>query len=127
MQVSRIELKLKNMENYPVARTKGGLRVDGFPDAVKLIKLDDPKARRISELLLHRHHLEFADRCLEAISKAPVDSPTVREALWRCAIVHFAKCFGSSAARFQLSREKIYKNEPPEAKHVFEYFQSLRD
>ena len=78
MQVSRIELKLKNMENYPIARTKGGLRVDGFPDAVKLIKLDDPEARRISELLLHRHHLEFADRCLEAISKAPVDSPTVR-------------------------------------------------
>jgi len=30
-------------------------------------------------------------------------------------------------ARFQLSREKIYKNEPPQAKLVFDYFQNLRN
>ncbi len=115
------------MEHYSVTRVEGGLHVEGFPDAVRLIKLDDPKARRVSDLLLHRYDLEFADACLEEINKAPVDPPIMREALWRSAIVHFAKCFGSSAARFQLSREKIYKGEPPEAKQVFEYFQHLRD
>lgn len=115
------------MEHYSCTRTEGGLHVEGFPDAVKLIKLDDHKARRVADLLLHQHDLEFADACLEAINKAPVDPPTIREALWRCAIVHFVKCFGSSAARFQLNREKIYKNEPPEAMQSFEYFKHLRD
>lgn len=121
------ELGLQNMEQYSVTRVERGLHVDGFPDAVKLIQLEDPKARRISDLLLHRHDLEFADQCLEEINRAPSDLPTVREALWRCAIVHFAKCFGNSRARFQLSRDKIYKWEPPEAKLAFDYFQNLRD
>lgn len=71
--------------------------------------------------------MEFSDACLDAINTAPEDPPIVREALWRCAIVYFAKCFGNSAARFQLSREKIYKGEPPEAKQAFEYFPHLRD
>jgi hypothetical protein len=115
------------MEQYSVTHVEGGLHVEGFPDAVKLIKLDDPKAHRISDLVLHRHDLEFADACLEAINRVPIDPPTVREALWRCARVHFAKCFGNSAARFQLSHKKIYRNEPPEARRVFEHFQHLRD
>lgn len=115
------------MEQYPVTQVEGCLHIEGIPDAVKLIKLDGPKARRVSELLLHRHDLEFADACLEAINTVPVHPPTIREALWRNAVVHFAKCFGNSAARFQLSREKIYKNEPQEALQAFEYFQHLRD
>lgn len=115
------------MEHYPVTRVDEGLHIEGFPDAVKLIALNDSKAHRIADLLLHRHDLEFADACLEAINTVPADPPTVREALWRCAVVHCSKCFGSSAARFQLSRKKIYKDEPPEAREVFEYFQHLRD
>lgn len=115
------------MELHSVTYIDGRLHVEGFPDAVKLIRLDDAKARRISDLFLHKHDLEFADQCLEEINKIPSDSPILREALWRCAIVHFAKCFGNSAARFQLSREKIYKGEPPEARQAFDYFQNLRD
>lgn len=115
------------MEYYPIKHVDGNLHVEGFPDAVKLIKLDDPKAQRIADLLLHRHDLEFANSCLEAINTVPVDPPAVREALWRCAIIHFAKCFGNSAARFQLSCEKIYRGEPSEAKQAFQYFQHLRD
>lgn len=117
------------MEHHPVQRIEGesSLQVEGFPDAERLIQIDDPKARRISDLLLHQYDLEFADECLNAINVAPSDPSAVKEALWRSAIVHFSKCFGSSAARFQLSRENIYKNEPPEAKLVFEYFKNLRD
>jgi hypothetical protein len=114
------------MEFYSVTEVEGGLHIEGFPDAVKLIKLDGPKARRVSDLLLHKRDLEFANACLEAINNVPADPSTVREALWRSAVVHFVKCFGNSAARFQLSRERIYKNDP-EAMQVFEYFQHLRD
>lgn len=115
------------MEHYSIRRTEKGLHIDGFPEAVRLIEIDDPKARRISDLLLHRDDLLFADACLDAINDAPTTIPTLREALWRCAIVHFSKCFGNSAARFQLSQKKIYKDEPPEAKQAFDYFQHLRD
>lgn len=115
------------MKPYSMTSVEGGLSVDAFPDAVKVLKLAGPLARRLSDLTLHRHDLEFADRCLEEINKAPAEPPTVREALWRCAVVHYAKCFGHSAARFQLSREKVYKGEPPESKLVFDYFRDLRN
>ncbi|MCG8028667.1 MAG: hypothetical protein N0E59_10720 [Candidatus Thiodiazotropha taylori] len=115
------------MEHYPVKNVDGGIRIEGFPDAVKLLKLDDPKAQRISDLLLHRSDLEFAASCLEAINTTPADLHTVREALWRCAIIHFAKCFGNSAARFRLSREKVYIGERLAALQAFEYFKHLRN
>lgn len=115
------------MDEYSVSQRDGKLHIEGFPDAVKLIKLDGPKAQRIADLLLHRHDLEFAGACLDGINLVTAAPEFLREALWRSAIVHFAKCFGNSAARFQLSREKIYRNEPPEAKQVFDYFQHLRD
>jgi len=102
------------MDRLSITKTDEGIHIEGFPDAVRLVELNDPKARRISDLMLHQHDLEFADGCLEAINATPPDSLLVREALWRSAIIHFAKCFGGSAARFQLDRKKIYKNEPPD-------------
>jgi len=114
------------MEQYQITCDQESLRVEGFPDAVKLIRLDDPKSRRISDLVLHRQDLEFADQCLEAINTVSSNSQ-IQEALWRCSLIHFVKCFGNSAARFQLSFEKIYKSEPSEAKVAFEYFRNLRD
>lgn len=50
--------------------------------------------------------------CLIAINVCPEEPYAIREALWRCAIVHYAKCFGSNAARFQLSAQKILKEHP---------------
>jgi len=115
------------MEQFAITKRNGSLHVEGFPDAVRLIKLEDKKAQRISALLLHRHDLEFADECLDAINSAPAEPPLVRSALWRCAIIHYAKCFGQSAARFPLAFEKIYKGEAPETKLAFDYFKNLRD
>jgi hypothetical protein len=115
------------MEHYSVTRTDNGLHIEGFPDGIKVIALDNPKARRISDLLLHKQDLEFADQCLDEINNVGDESRTIQEALWRSAIIHYCKCFGNSVSRFQLSRDKIYKREPPEAEIVYRYFQDLRD
>jgi len=115
------------MEKFPISKADTGLHIEGFPDAVKVIQLDNPKAQRLSDLALHKNDLDFADACLEALNTVPEEARVVREALWQSAIVHYSKCFGDSGARFQLSSERVYKTEPPEAMVVFNYFKDLRN
>jgi hypothetical protein len=114
------------MENFSVSKTDAGFHIEGFPDAVKVVAINGKKSKRLADLSLHRADLEFADACLDAINKAPEEPRVIREALWRSAIVHFLKCFGDGA-RFQLTPEKLYKGEPPEALLAFSYFKSLRN
>ncbi len=114
------------MEHFSISKTESGLHIEGFPDAVKVITINGPEAKRVADLTLHKEDLEFADSCLDAINQIPETPVVAREALWRSAIVHFMKCFGLSA-RFQLSAAKIYKGEPPEALMAFEYFKDLRN
>lgn len=115
------------MEYFPITKTESGFHVENVPDAVKLIRLDDSKSRRLADLTLHKADLEFADNCLIGINGVPKDTRVVREALWRCAITHYIKCFGDSRVRFRLSADRIYKGEPPEALEVFQYFRALRN
>lgn len=115
------------MEHFPISQTGAGLHIEGFPDAVKVIRLDSPQAQRLSDLALHKSDLDFADACLDALCTVPEESRVVRNALWGSAIVHFSKCFGDSEARFQLSAEKVYKAEPAEATVAFNYFRNLRN
>jgi len=110
-----------------MSRKDNGLHIEGFPGAVKFIKLDIPGARRIADLGLHKADLEFASECLASINDCPSEPSTLRKALWSSAIVHYAKCFGGSKARFQLDFSAVYKGEPPEAKLVFDYFKDLRN
>jgi hypothetical protein len=120
-------MSLGLMEHFPVSKNESGFHVEGFPDAAKLVRLDDPKARRISDLVLHKRDLDFAADCLTAINQVPVHPPVVRDAIWSSAIVHYMKCFGDSGARFQLSAERIYKGEPPEAIQNHQFFRDLRN
>jgi hypothetical protein len=113
------------MERLQTLQTDSGLHLEGFPDAVKIIRVDGPHAKRLADLALHESDLEFAAMCLEAINRVPEEPPVSRQALWRAAIVHFMKCFGDSA-RFQLSEKKIYKGNPT-ALTVFAYFKDLRN
>jgi hypothetical protein len=113
------------MERLQILKTDSGLHLEGFPDAVKVIRVDCPRAKRLADLALHKSDLEFAAMCLEAINQASEEPPVLRQALWRAAIVHFMKCFGDSA-RFQLSEKKIYKGNPT-ALTVFAYFKDLRN
>lgn len=115
------------MEYFDSSTQGSMIHIDGFPDAEKVICLNGPRAKRLSDLLLHKADLDFADECLGAINLAPEEPFVLREALWRSAIVHFFKCCGDAGSRFQLSPEKILKGEPPEALDAFNYFKYLRN
>ncbi len=115
------------MEYFGISQKESGLHIEGFPDAEKVVCIDGPQAKRLSDLALHKADLDFADQCLDAINQTPRESHIIREALWRSAIVHFLKCFGDSGARFQLSAQKVLKIEPPEAMMAFNYFRDLRN
>ena len=115
----------ENVERFSVTKTDSGFRIEGFPDAVKVIRISGPEGKRLSDLALHRADLEFAAQCLEAINHVPDEPSVLRQALWRAAIIHFIKCFGSSS-RFQLSAKKIYRGNSM-ALSAFSYFDNLRN
>jgi hypothetical protein len=117
------------MHQLPTNFSNGTLNVEGVPDAVRLIALSSPQAKRLADLTLHRKDLEFAETCLLELASTHGKSDYndfVKEALWRAAIVHLFKCYGNSV-RFQLSPNAVFKGEPPEAMIVFEHFKSLRN
>jgi hypothetical protein len=114
------------MESYEISKTSSGFHVEGFPETVKLLKIEGPNAVRLSQLALHKHDLDFALECLTTINKVPNEPIVLREALWRAAVVHLLKCFGFSRSRFSLDPRIIYKDESLE-QEVFDYFKSLRD
>jgi len=115
------------MEHLDFSVGDSQFKIEGFPDAAKVIRLDGPLANRLSDLSLHKTDLDFADECLDAINSTPEDPSVIREALWRSAIIHFLKCFGDAGARFHLSPEKILKGESPTALVAFNYFKDLRN
>ena len=114
------------MESFEISKTDEGFHIKGFPDAAKVVRLDDPKAKRLADLALHRADLVFAKECLEGINLVSEQPYTLREGLWRAAIVHFMKCFGSSQSRFSLNAKQVYKGDTG-AMVAFEYFKALRD
>jgi hypothetical protein len=114
------------MEYFSITKTADGFHIEGFPDAVKVLRLSGPKSQRLADLALHKADLDFALECLEAINHQPEDAYVVRQALWRSAIVHFMKCFGGSESRFSLDAKKVYKGDGG-AFEPFKFFESLRN
>jgi hypothetical protein len=41
------------MESYPVSQTATGLHIDGFPNAVRVVRISGPKVKRLADLALH--------------------------------------------------------------------------
>ena len=70
----------ENMEYFPITKTATGFHVEGIPDAVKLVSLDDPISRRLSDLALRRANLKFAAECLAAVNEVLKQSQVTREA-----------------------------------------------
>lgn len=109
-------------------RPDGTLHLAGFPDAVKLIKVEGAKARRLADLALHRSDLKFASDCLDALETLSTEQSIAREAVWRAAIVFFFKCFGESKSRrYRLLPEKIYREGPASNRVAFTFFESYRN
>ena len=115
------------MEQFDISRSESGLHIEGFPNAVKILRVEGPRAKRLADLALHRADLDFAENCLDGINQVPEEPHFIREALWRSAIVHVLKCFGDSGARFQLSAETVLRGQPPEAMMAYNYFKGLRN
>lgn len=112
------------MENLDLVMTENGLSIFGVADAVKLVEIDHPLAKRIADIYLHKKDIEFSSSCLDAINRT--EDQFIREALWRSAIIHFFKCFGDGV-RFLLMSDQIYKGLPKEADQSFKYFKLLRN
>lgn len=114
------------MEHFEITKTNEGFHIEGFPEAVKVLGIKGPKARRLANLTLHKSDLEFSLSCLDGINLVPEEPYVLRESLWRSAVVHFAKCFGSSKSRFSLDPKTVYRGDEG-AIEPFEYFRSLRN
>jgi hypothetical protein len=114
------------MEHLRISETDAGLHIEGFPDAVKVIRVEGWKAKQLADLALHKWDLEFAAECLNNINRVPKEPRVVSQALWRAAVVHFMKCFGRSHARYQLDARKIFRGNAS-ALAAFAYFEDLRD
>ena len=114
------------MKHFPVSKRNNTLCVHEIPDAVKLIKINNFKSKRLADFGLHKSDLGFAESCLDELNKVNPKNIVVRQSLWRCAIVSFIKCFGSSRARGQLNEKKIWKGNDL-ALTNFYYFRNLRN
>jgi hypothetical protein len=114
------------MKRFSVTATAQGFQIEGFPEAVKFLRVTGPKGQRLADLALHRADLDFAFECLTELNTTPEQSRVLRQALWRSAIVHFVKCFGQSESRFSLNPDKVYR-EYTAAKEPYRYFESLRN
>lgn len=114
------------MENIALTHNERTFHIDGFPDAVKLLKITGPKGRRLADLALHKMDLDFTLECLETINRTPIEPYILREVLWQSAIVHFIKCFGRSEARFSLDPKVVYNGDAG-AVEPYKFFLSLRN
>ena len=66
------------MESFEIVLTDSGFHINGFPDAIKVIKLYGPKAQQLSELASHRNDLQIALASLEGINGVAPESSLVR-------------------------------------------------
>ena len=114
------------MERVVVTHGPSGFAIEGFPDAVKALKLTGPVAKRLSEVWLHKNDLDFAADALQEINTLPLEFRVKRESLWRSAVIHYVKCFGTSKSRFQLSAAKIFRGDAT-AQTVHRFVVDLRD
>ena len=114
------------MEYFSITKTDAGLHIEGFSDAVKVIRIDESQSKRLAALSLHETNLAFAAECLKMINQVPDERPVLRQMLWRAAIFHYIKCFGKNKSRSSLSAKKIYTRDA-EGLSTFNYFKALRN
>jgi len=114
------------VEQFEIKKVDNEFHIEGFPDAVRVIRLDGHKAKRLADFALHRSDLAFAMACLEGINQISAEQPVLREGLWRSAIVHLMKCYGRNDSRFNLDVNSVLKGDL-DGKEVFKFFRNLRN
>jgi hypothetical protein len=114
------------MEDIAITHNENTFHIEGFPDAVKVLKITGPKSRRLADLALHKADLDFSLVCLETINSTPSEPYLFREVLCQAALIRFIKCFGQSKSRFSLDPKVIYKDDIG-ALEAYNFFSSLRN
>ncbi|MCJ2063693.1 hypothetical protein MKK63_13370 [Methylobacterium sp. J-088] len=108
-----------------ISMKDGALHIDGYPDAVKLIRLTGKKAKQLAHYAAHRFDLQNSKSHLNNMK--PDNPEAVNDALWRSAISTYIKCFTGGAARnTKLRAENIYESVPVKMK-AFQHFEHLRN
>ncbi|SET78159.1 hypothetical protein [Variovorax sp. OV084] len=113
------------MDDIVFSQTPEGLSIEGYPDAVKVVKVGGEKAWKLADFSLHINDLKFSRECLEVLN-APAESLFLRQALWRSAVIHYTKCFATGVRR-KLTPGAIYAGQPPLALEAQKYFLELRN
>jgi len=90
----------------------------------RTVTLTGYEADRISDISLHLDDLTFGLQCLEEMENISPEREVSKNALWRCAVIHFLKCFNSTA-KFKLSPETIFYNDAVKNDENFLFFKSL--
>ncbi|MGE5443502.1 MAG: hypothetical protein ACM3SR_02745 [Ignavibacteriales bacterium] len=117
------------MGNLGFTMRDSELRIEGYPNAEAIVKLEGHQEGQFKSLFLHRGDLEF---CLSALSELgnllsqDNKNHVLAQSLWLAVIVRFFYCFGSSKGRIRLNENKIFKGQNG-ALDVFNYFKNLRD
>jgi hypothetical protein len=108
-------------------REGGILRIEGYPSAIALKRIEGKHVLRLHAMTLHHGDLF---RCSEALKVLSADTnaehSVTRDCIWIAAIALYFKCFGGSKARGQLDARGVFKTQPG-ALPVFQYFDSLRN
>jgi hypothetical protein len=114
------------MEQLPITvdPERSQFRIDGFPNAAKVVQLHGRLARQMADHALHRTDLMLAKDSLQALGAGQVARSAMQMALWHTAINSFAKCFGGNRARASLQPEIFPAGTPRE---VYHHFQALRN
>lgn len=103
------------------------VNLNGYPRGVQVVEVISRDARWLADLALHRSDLLFAERSLKAISDSPTLPEDVLESLWRSAITHVYKCFGSSKSRSRLDPDRVLAGASHEKLENFKYYKALRN
>ena len=103
-------LYLWSVERYGVNQIGESFHIDGFPDAVKLVSLDEvspQRARELSQITSCRVDLVFARSCLDLLRTTQKPSSLVQAALWRGAIVYYLQVLRTARTK---EATTIYEN-----------------
>jgi len=123
------------MQSFSFSFTDEGFQIDGIHDADKAFKIPKDLSKKLVDLSYHLTDLDISISSLNYILNNQNIDNSVKESLWRSAIIHFTKCFTHQVTKkdkIHLSREKLdeehlFRNLDPLALQSFNEFKLLRN
>lgn len=103
------------MKLQPAPDGNGAFFSVPMPGAANVLHLRGGLATRFAHIALHRTDLTFANECVRLVSELQDRNTVTAEALWRCALLHYSKCFAPpkvAAGRSHLDARRVLNNEP---------------